>query len=138
MRFPKKYIKKGRFKLHSGQYSNVFYDVNELLTDFYECMKIIKKIPSNYQTYVGIATGGAILASQLSIWRNWAMIKDGELKGEIIGDYCLIDDVCTTENSLKEAIKLIGKTPKKIFVVMDRRKQKTLNILSMYNETLNH
>jgi len=131
-KFPKRYIKHGMWELHSGQYSKVLYDVNAMLTDFHECMKIIKKIPSDYDTYVGIATGGAIITSHLGIWRNWAMIKDEELKGEIIGTYCLIDDVCTTENSIKDAIRIIGKKPAHIFVVVDRRKEKTLKIESMY------
>jgi len=54
------------------------------------------------------------------------------LKGKVEGEYCLIDDVATTENSLNEAISVIGYEPKTIFVVVDRRKEKTLNITSMY------
>jgi len=131
-RFPKKYIKRGKVKLHSGQYSNILYDVNSMLTDFEERTKIMLAMPTEYRTYVGVATGGAILASQLCIWRNWAMVKDGELKGKIKGDYCLVDDVCTTETSIKEAIKIIRKKPKCIFVVVDRRKEKTLKIKSIY------
>jgi len=33
MKFPNKYIKKGKFKLHSGEITDTFYDVNEFLTD---------------------------------------------------------------------------------------------------------
>jgi orotate phosphoribosyltransferase len=101
MRFPEKYIKHGKFKLHSGETSNILYDVNALLTDYNEWIKIRELIPYHYRTYVGIVTGGAIIASQFNqidnYHYNWAMIKDGELKGEIKGTFCLVDDVCTTE-----------------------------------------
>lgn len=134
MEFPKKYIKRGRFKLHSGQYSNILYDVNALLTDYQEWIKIREAIPKWYNHYVGIATGGAIIASQLNTFKEWSMVKDGEHKGSKVSEpYCLIDDVCTTENSIKEAIKIIGKKPKHIFVVVDRRKKKTLEIQSLYD-----
>lgn len=134
MKFPKRYIKKGRFKLHSGQYSDTLYDVNELLTDYDEWVKIRDAIPKYYDTYVGIATAGAIISFYFKTYKKIAFIKDGELKGNVIGDYCLIDDVCTTENSIKEAIKIIGIKPSYIFVVMDRRKEKTLEIESLYQE----
>ena len=131
-KFPEEYIKRGKFKLHSGQETNTFYDVNEALTNVDILTEIRLKISSNYKlydTYVGISTGGAIIASQ---FYPFAMIKDGELKGTIEGAYCLIDDVVTTENSIKDAISIIGSKPKKIFVVVDRRKKKTLDIESMY------
>jgi len=137
MEFPEKYIKKGKFKLHSGEISDTFYDVNLLLTDKRK-LKEIKNFIRFYlltqkylmRTFVGIATGGAIIASHFD---NFAMIKDGELKGFVKEPYCIIDDVVTTENSLKEAIQIIGHNPKYIFVVVDRRKNKTLNITSMFN-----
>jgi len=136
-KFPEKYIKKGKFKLHSGGTSNILYDVNTMLTNYNEWIKIREAIPKWYPNYVGIATGGAIIASQLNTSKYWLMIKDGELKGKFNNyreDYCLIDDVVTTESSIKEAIKIIGKKPKHIFVVMDRRKKKTLVIQSLYQE----
>lgn len=80
--------------------------------------------------YVGIATCGAIIASHFT---PFAIVKDKELKGKIHGEYCLIDDVVTTETSITEAIKIIGKQPKCIFVVKDRRKIKTLKIQSIYS-----
>jgi len=135
MKFPEKYIKKGKVKLHSGEETDTFYDVNKFLTDednlWRLVVQFINKDKKYYNTYVGIATGGAIIASQ---FLPFAMIKDGELKGKVEGDYCLIDDVVTTENSLNEAINVIGKNPKSIFVVMDRRKEKILDIKSMYEE----
>ena len=133
MKFPKKYIKNGKFKLHSGEITDTFYDVNEFLTDgdnlWRLVVQFINKNKKYYNAYVGIATGGAIMASQ---FLPFAMIKDGELKGTVEGNYCLIDDVATTEGSLKEAITIIGRTPSAIFVVMDRRKEKTLDVTSMY------
>lgn len=131
MKFPKKYIKKGKFKLHSGKITDTFYDVNAMLGNYEEFSKIIKFIeqPNLFDTYVGIATGGAIIASQ---FRDFVMIKDGEVKGDIFGDWCLIDDVVTTEKSLKDAINLIDGKPSAIFVVVDRRKEKILDITSMY------
>ena len=134
MKFPKQFIKKGKFKLHSGEITNIFYDVNSLLTDYSEWVRVREAIPRHFRTYVGVATGGAIIASQFNTYKNWAFVKDGELKGKIEGDYCLIDDVVTTEASIREAIKIIGKNPKHIFVVMDRRKNKALEINSMYQE----
>jgi len=132
-KFPSKYIKKGAFKLHSGEISDTFYDVNHLLTSWDELYStIIHFIDSTmeyYDTYVGIATGGAIIASNFI---PYAMIKDGEVKGEVKGDYCLIDDVVTTESSIREAIHIIGYKPKKIYVVKDRRKVKVLEIISIY------
>jgi len=136
MKFPEKYIKKGKFKLHSGEIADTFYDVNKFLTDednlWRLVVQFINKNKKYYNAYVGIATGGAIIASQ---FLPFAMIKDGELKGKVEGDYCLIDDVVTTENSLRKAIDIIGKNPKDIFVVVDRRKEKTLDIISMYDIT---
>lgn len=136
MQFPKKYIKKGKFKLHSGEVTDTFYDVNAMLGNYEEFNKIIKFIeyPKSgngiFDTYVGIATGGAIIASQ---FRQFAMIKDGELKGEVEGDFCLIDDVVTTESSLVDATNIIGREPLEYFTVVDRRKgQKFMNISSMY------
>ena len=74
--------------------------------------------------YIGIVTGGAIIAGLISRERNskFSMVKDGGLKGELPDrDYLLIDDVVTTGNSLEEAIKIIGKNPSEIWVVLDRR-----------------
>ena len=130
-KFPKQFIKKGKFKLHSGDIVDTFYDVNEMLTDNKLLCDIVEEVldMAGGNVVVGIATGGAIIASQKI---SWAMIKDGQLKGKVVGEYMLVDDVCTTENSINEAIKIIGKKPKAIFVVVDRRKIKTLDIQSLY------
>ena len=139
MRFPKKYIKQGKFKLHSGGDSKVLYDVNSLLTDYALGDNLICAIPYIYGTYVGIATGGAILAALASeeqdTPQNWAMIKDNEVKGKIKKRYMLLDDVVTTEKSIREAIKIIGHEPEEIWVAVDRRKVKKLKINSVYDIT---
>ncbi len=133
MIFPKKYIKHGEYVLHSGQKSDTFYDVNEMITDEEELQKILNALPWQVDTCVGIATGGAIIASHMTRYgMNFVMVKDGELKGKIQGSYCLLDDVVTTEASIKEALKLIGIKPQYIFVVLDRRRKKTLKIDSMF------
>jgi len=145
MKFPEEYVKKGKFTLHSSEITDTFYDINRMLTNNNEMRKIVEFIKnphklgivtlyvgkSLFDTYVGIATGGAIISSQFRPYK-WAMIKDGELKGEVEGNFCLIDDVVTTESSLIGAINVIGRKPKKIFVVVDRRKNKTMEIESMY------
>lgn len=125
MKFPEKYVKREERILHSGQSSNVFYDVNGLLTDDFYLRHIYHKIPFS-KHYVGIATGGAIIAGIASFERmsRFSIVKDGELKGEIPnGDWVLIDDVVTTGKSLEEAIKLAGSPPKEIFVGVDRRQE---------------
>ena len=128
--FPKEYKKKGHFKLHSGEVTDTFYDVNAMLTDNMDDIKWWAEQSTRFcDSVVGIVTGGAIIASHFD---KFAMIKDGEMKGTIEGEYCLIDDVVTTENSLNDAIDIIGSKPKKIFTVVDRRKKKTLEIESMY------
>jgi len=125
MKFPEDYIKRGDFVLHSGQHSNILYDVNTLLTNDFYTRYILNKIPESGH-YVGIATGGAIIARIASFERmaRFSMVKDGELKGEIPNGYwVLIDDVVTTGKSLEEAIKLAGSPSKGIFVGVDRRER---------------
>jgi len=135
MKFPKKYIIPGERKLHSGQKSKIFYDVNGMLTDNYYRDLILNEIPiSNH--YVGIATGGALIGILVSKERQnskFSMIKDRELKGDLpLNDYLLIDDVTTTERSLLEAIDIIGKPPSGICVCVDRRLEKKLSIISVF------
>ena len=123
MEFPEKFKKYGKFKLHSGQKSSIFYDINAMLTDGFYVEYILNKIPFNSH-YVGIATGGAIIASLISRERNskFSMVKDGELKGASpLRNWLLIDDVVTTGASLEEALKIINKNPSEIVVVLDRR-----------------
>ena len=125
MKFPEKYIKYGERTLHSGGRTDIFYDVNALLTDRIWIGYLLGNLPrSNH--YVGIATGGAIIAALVARERKvkFSMVKDEELKGEVpVSDYLLVDDVVTTGSSLEEAISIVGKTPKEIVVVLDRRNE---------------
>ena len=136
MKFPEKYIKHGDFVLHSGQHSNVFYDVNALLTNDFYTRHILNKIPESGH-YVGIATGGAIIARIASFERmaRFSMVKDGELKGETPnGSWVLIDDVVTTGSSLLEAISIVGSNPREIIAVVDRRPEnKNPEVTSIFN-----
>ena len=135
MFFPKEYIMKGNFRLHSGDYTDTFYDVNAMLTQRPLLNKILTEIDLNswgVDCFVGISTAGAIIASH-NFSGDFAMVKDGEVKGIVDAPYMLIDDVCTTEASLKEAIDIIGQKPETIFVVVDRRKEKTLEIKAIWH-----
>ena len=137
MEFPEQYIRKGRFQLHSGEVSDTFYDVNALLTDREYASKIMDRIPVA-RHYVGIATGGALIADRAAIKYNssFSMIKDNEIIGRIPNDknWVLIDDVVTSESSFREALNLIRRKPKKIFVVVDRRTEthRKLNLVSAF------
>lgn len=134
MNFPDEYIKRGDFKLHSGQKTDRFYDINSLITDENYLEQIIRSLPvSNH--YIGIATGGALIALAASrrTGAKFSMIKDGELKGNPpIDEWILVDDVTTTENSLRDALKIVPTKPKEIYVVVDRRAKKNLKINSIY------
>ncbi len=136
MKFPEKYIKRGEFTLHSGQKTNIEYDVNAMLTSNYYLRQILDRI-SKSDHYVGIATGGAIIARTISLEKKskFSMIKDGELKGDFpSGKWILIDDVTTTGASLEEAVKIVGKNPEEIFVVLDRRtKNEKPHVSSFYD-----
>jgi len=98
---------------------------------------VLHKIPESVH-YVGISAGGSEIVGMVWLERMFfskrSTIKDGELKGEIpVGEYLLIDDVTTTEASLREAIEVIGKTPSGIWVCVDRRlEDKTLKVNSIF------
>jgi len=61
MKFPEKYILHGDFVLHGGQRSDVKYDVEELMTNPIYFNHILRAIPFR-DHYIGIATGGALMA----------------------------------------------------------------------------
>ncbi|MDP3992185.1 MAG: hypothetical protein U1B79_00990 [Candidatus Pacearchaeota archaeon] len=124
MKFPEEYIKREGRVLHSRQSSDIFYDVEEAITDndVYDFMML--NFPF-YEHYVGIATGGALMAivahSQYPS-SEFSYIKNGKLIGKKpVEEWVLIDDVATTGKSLLEAIALVGSEPKKIIVAIDRR-----------------
>jgi len=136
--FPEMYTKKNHYVSHKNKTFKRFYDVNAFLMDGYWWRQVLEMFSSGTSLYpynattvtcVGIATGGAVIARA---FMDCAMIKDGELKGDVGDTYILVDDVCTTEKSIKDAIKIIGREPEDIFVVVDRRKKKTLKIRSLF------
>ncbi len=136
--------KEGDFTLHSGEKSSYLFDVMKLLDKrmFHRHLgRFVKD-----ECLVGIEFGGAILAAAGSQnnhqWdefgiaytrdRRFGIIrKDGTLYGYIPDNYTLIDDVVTTENSIRKAIEQIGKEPEKIKCIVDRRKVCDLQIESM-------
>ncbi len=132
----------GDFILHSGEKSSYLFDVMELIgnKDFhFEYSYFIEN-----EFLVGIEFGGAVLAALGSQYNGYTEMgdthtddgfgivrKDGTIYGYIPDNYTLVDDVVTTENSIRRAIEQIGKEPKKIKTVVDRRKIKTLDIEAM-------
>lgn len=148
MKFPETYIRRAKpgedFTLHSGDKSGVKYDVVSMFMDNGWVREIIRNIPYS-QHYVGIPTGGAIIAREASRQHNalCSMIKDDEIKGTIpSGPFLLVDDVTTTEGSLKEALKILQRYNVElsrcgIYVVMDRRPKdkRSLDITAMFSES---
>ena len=129
-------LKEGNFTLHSGQKSKYIFDVMELISDFNFKQEFDKFVDGDF--LVGIEFGGSIL-SMLNRNKNFALIrKDGIIYGnKIPKKYVLIDDVITTENSVRTAItqlyKTIGYYPEEIKCVVDRRQHnlKSLHVESM-------
>jgi len=137
-----KYIKHGIFKLHSGQTSNTLYDVKAMICDGklpYIIGELNASIPMEIKygnfTIVGIESAGAIIATYASYIHDWNLViitKDNEIIGNVTGEYCLVDDVVTTENTIRKVIVLIGKDPSHIFCVVDRREISSLKINSVF------
>lgn len=128
--------KEGDFTLHSGEKSSYLFDVMELIGNTKFHHEYTWFIEDEY--LVGIEFGGAVLAAlgsqynTLDIDDRFGIVrKNGTLYGYIPDNYTLIDDVVTTENSIRKAIEQIGKPPKRIKTVVDRRKIKTLDIEAM-------
>ena len=130
-------LKEGDFILHSGQKSKYLFDTMELIRneDFLE--EFYEFIGNDF--VVGIEFGGAILAAMNSGYQGkFAVIrKDGTIYGSLIPKkFVLLDDVVTTENSIRTAAKLlsnIGHCYNKVKCIVDRRNKenKLLHIESM-------
>jgi len=129
-------LKEGNFTLHSGQKSKYLFDVIKLIDNFDFQQEFARFVDGDF--LVGIEFGGSILA-MLNGNENFAIIrKDGTIYGnKIPKEYVLIDDVITTENSVRTAItqlyKTIGYYPEEIKCVVDRRQYnlKSLHVESM-------
>jgi len=145
--FPEKFIERAPenrpFRLHGGEGSMIRYDVNSMLMDPVWREKIVESIPDGRYHYIGIPTGGAIIAT-LAAHENTgevSMIKDRVLKGGVPGRRCLVlDDVCTTEGSLRAAYDIlrardVSDNRISYYVVVDRRPKldRVLEIGSMFD-----
>lgn len=111
--------------MHSGQHSNIFYDIEALMNDEFYRTLLIGHIPFS-RHYIGIETGGkkmAKIAHEESPWSKFSFInKEGILVGDKLEDeWLLVDDVVTTGASLLEAISIVGSNPREIIVAVDRR-----------------
>jgi orotate phosphoribosyltransferase len=132
-------LTEGDYVLHSGQKSMYLFDVMKLIRDYDWCKEFYQFVDNDF--IVGIEFGGAILATLDGGNQNedFAIIrKDGTIYGSSIPkDYVLLDDVVTTENSLRKVMEQIynktGYYPMKIKCIVDRRNKdkKSLDIESM-------
>ncbi len=132
-------MKEGNFVLHSGQKTRYLFDVMKLITNE-EFLTEFREFVNGDHFLVGIEFGGSLLvANHAGCHGNFAIIrKDGTIYGNPIPkDYVLFDDVVTTENSLRKAMKQIheqtGHYPDEIKCVVDRRKN---NIRSLHIESM--
>ena len=112
----------GDFILHSGDKSNVLYDVGKVITNP-EFIKQFRTFIEHQKFLVGIEFGGAMLAA-LSGKPFGIVRKDGTVYGDIPDTYTLIDDVITTGASIDAAIDSIGKEPSKICCIVNRSEHK--------------
>lgn len=131
-------LTEGDFKLHSGQRTRYLFDTMKLIRNNEFLREFCKFVQGDF--LVGIEYGGSILSAINAGYRvKFAIIrKDGTIYGdEIPKNYVIIDDVVTTENSVRLASKQIydqlGCHPSKIKCIVDRRKKenKSLHIESM-------
>ena len=124
-KFPERYIKTGERILHSGQTTDIFYDVEELMKDGFYFDLLLGYISFSGH-YIGVETGGRIMVEAAhgeSPWSQFSYVtKGGKLEGNApSGEWVLIDDVVTTGRSLLEAISIVGIQPERIIVAVDRR-----------------
>ena len=119
--------KEGDFILHSGDKSDVLYDVLEVVGTK-KFLNSFKKFIRKEEYLVGIEFGGAILAAMSG--KPFGIVrKDGTVYGEIPNNYSIIDDVITTGNSIESAIFRIQKRPKHVCCIVNRS---SLDVHSMY------
>ncbi len=130
-------LTKGDFTLHSGQKSKYLFDTMKLISNHDFMEEFYNFVDGDF--LVGIEFGGSILASMYgSETLKFAIIrKDGTIYGSPIPKrFVLLDDVVTTENSIRTASKLlsnIGYYYDEVKCIVDRRNKenKSLHIESM-------
>jgi len=122
----------GSFTLHSGDKSTWICDILKVRDKFNEFL--FELFPT--KPLVGIEFGGALLAYS---WSPFSGIyrKDGSiyLPSGTQHDISLIDDVVTTETSMKEAengLREIGVNIVERLCILDRRKNPVLEIKSLF------
>lgn len=119
----------GEYTLHSGDSSNFIFDVLKVVHNpiFINYLPTFLK---NDNHLVGIEFGGALIAAMSG--KPFSIVrKDGTIYGSIPDNYTLVDDVVTTERSLREAIDFIDKYPYDIKCIVDRRVNETAKICSV-------
>lgn len=119
----------GNYVLHSGDSSNFIFDVLKVIHNpiFIDYLPTFLKDDNHL---VGIEFGGALIAAMSG--RPFSIVrKDGTIYGNIPDKYTLVDDVVTTEGSLREAIDFIDKYPYDIKCIIDRRVKETAKIDSI-------
>ena len=126
-----KYIRYGEWEIHN----DTLYDIKSLIMENID--DVCKQIPDDVDTLVGIEGSASIIAVSRTVCLSQkhkviAFIRNGVLIGDIKGEYCLVDDVITTETSIRKDIEIIGKPPKHIFCIVDRRFFPGLKINSIF------
>lgn len=137
-------IKRGIFKLSSGNISNIYIDIRllyskpEELNTILEAMEaLLNKLKCDY--ICGIATGGLPLASMLALRRRKPLLyvrkeakkygtkrKVEGIEGRISGKVVIVDDVLTTGSSVLSAVKALrelGSHVEDVIVVVNRSKE---------------
>jgi len=143
-------IKFGKFKLSSGKESNVYIDMRNALsyvklrTHIIELMTHkVKNI--NYDTVVGVATGGLPWATLLAYKEEKPLsyVRESKkehgtehlIEGNVANMRCIVvDDVATTGRSLFNAINLVktyGGTISHALVIVDRNEGAKETLMSI-------
>ena len=155
--YDNKIINKGEYKLKSGEISNYYFNMKNLIS--YPkllneiCILLNTKITefNNYDLLCGVPLGGIPFACNISVQNNIPLIiprdtkKDYGMKKQIEGNYnsknkcIIIEDVITSGKSVKEIIDLLENKVEIVGIVciVNRRnieEIKNYNIKYLLNE----
>ena len=164
------FVKVGDFKLRSGRKSDLYIDVKsallsengfDILVALTRMVDLIKDAPGKSTHYIGYGYGGALLCSGFcaaQFGESRATIFRGEKKEHGLGNdaigpipssddrLVILEDVVTTESSVKECLDCITKLDKRtsyviggcvdIVAVVDRRRRqdRSLEVFSLFDE----
>ena len=120
----------GYFILSSKISTNKYYDVKSLLAEDHNFVieYFLERIDSEFDVILSAELGGSLIASALSERLNkpFAILrKDRPNLGHPFGKVLIIDDVCTTHNTVNKMIKWVKDCNAKIVqivIAIDRRK----------------